>query len=384
MKKTLLAVAASSALVSVAHAQSSVTLYGLLDAGLAYNNNVGKGHEFEAISGAINSDRFGMRGAEDLGGGLKAIFVLESGFNIQNGKSGQDSRLFGRQAFVGLASNDYGSVTLGRQYDSVVDYVGPLAATGSWGGTWFAHPFDNDNLNNSFRLNNSVKYTSPLFAGLRAGAVYSFSNDTNFATNRAYSFGASYNYGPLKAGAAYMQLNGTQSGTSAATAGALDQAESGAVGQDKTLFGATGFQLGASTQRVFGGGATYAFGPAIIGFVYTQSQFFDAINSRASTYKFNNYEVNAKYNLTPALSLAANYTYTDGSMTNPGTAATDPKWSQINLQTDYALSKRTDIYLEGLYQHAIGAGNNAYISGAGGTSSTANQIVVVSGIRTRF
>ena len=385
MKKTLMVAALTGVFASAAHAQSSVTLYGLIDAGITYTNNQQGHSNWQMTSGQINGSRFGLRGSEDLGGGLKAIFTLENGFGINDGTLKQGGRLFGRQAFVGLSSNDFGSVTLGRQYDSMVDYVGPLALTGTqYGGTQFAHPFDNDNLNNSFRLNNSVKYTSPLFAGLRAGAVYSFSNDTNFATNRAYSFGASYNYGPLKAGAAYMQLNGTQSGTSAATAGALDQAESGAVGQDKTLFGATGFQLGASTQRVFGGGATYAFGPAIIGFVYTQSQFFDAINSRASTYKFNNYEVNAKYNLTPALSLAANYTYTDGSMTNPGTAATDPKWSQINLQTDYALSKRTDIYLEGLYQHAIGAGNNAYISGAGGTSSTANQIVVVSGIRTRF
>jgi predicted porin len=129
---------------------------------------------------------------------------------------------------------------------------------------------------------------------------------------------------------------------------------------------------------------SYAFGPAVIGFVYTQSQFYNAINTAGSTYKFNNYEVNAKYNLTPALSLAANYTYTDGSLTNSGTATNDPKWSQVNLQTDYALSKRTDVYLEGLYQHAIGAGNNAYISSAGGTSSTSNQVVVITGIRSRF
>jgi general bacterial porin, GBP family len=384
MKKTLLAIAASGALATTAHAQSSVTLYGIIDAGIAYNNNVGTGHLFEAASGAINGSRFGMRGSEDLGGGLKAIFVLESGFNVMNGRSVQDSRLFGRQSFVGLASSDFGSVTLGRQYDSVVDYLGPLSATGSWGGTWFAHPFDNDNLNNSFRLNNAVKYTSPLFAGFQAGAVYAFSNSTNFATNRAYSFGASYNIGALKAAAAYMQLSGTQGGTSNTTAGTLDQAESGAVGQDKSLFGASGFQLGASTQRVFGGGVSYAFGPAVVGFVYTQSQFYNAINTGASTYKFNNYEVNAKYSLTPALSLAANYTYTDGSLTNAGAATTDPKWSQVNLQTDYALSKRTDVYLEGLYQHAIGAGNHAYISGAGGTSSTANQVVVTTGIRSRF
>jgi predicted porin len=367
----------------MAHAQSSVTLYGLLDASVAYTNNAGKGHLFQAASGTINSDRWGMRGTEDLGGGLKAIFVLESGFNIQNGSSSQDSRLFGRQAFVGLASDQYGSVTLGRQYDSVVDFVAPLSATGSWGGTWFQHPFDNDNLNNSFRVDNAVKYTSPTIAGFKAGALYAFSNNTNFAQNRLYSFGANYNWGPLKAAAAYLQVNGSagaQNGN--ATAGAVDQAESSlSINKNTSLF-THGFQIAASTERIFGGGVNYAVGPAVIGFVYTQSQYYD---TTSGTYKFNNYEANAKYNLTPALSFAGEFTYTDGSVNTPAAGATtDPKWSAVNLQADYALSKRTDVYLEGLYQHAIGSKNVAYIAGSGGTSSTSNQVVVATGIRTRF
>src|ERR1700730_17179701 len=135
MKKIPVALAVSAALAaSAAHSQSSVTLYGLIDAGL-----------FQAASGTINGSRFGLRGAEDLGGGLKAIFVLENGFNVQNGKLGQNSRMFGRQAFVGLSSSQFGTVTLGRQYDSLVDFVAPLSATaGTFGDTGFAHPFDND------------------------------------------------------------------------------------------------------------------------------------------------------------------------------------------------------------------------------------------------
>src|SRR5579864_8157044 len=101
IKKIPIAVAVSAALAASAdHAQSSVTLYGLIDAGLMYTNNVSKGGSHgalvQATSGNINGSRFGLRGAEDLGGGLKAIFVLEDGYNVQNGKLGQNNRMFGR------------------------------------------------------------------------------------------------------------------------------------------------------------------------------------------------------------------------------------------------------------------------------------------------
>ena len=135
MKKFPVVLIVSAALAaSAAHAQSSVTLYGLIDAGLMYTNNVktsatSHGSLFQATSGTVNGSRFGLRGAEDLGGGLKAIFVLENGFNVQNGKLGQNGRMFGRQAFVGLSSSDFGTVTLGRQYDSLVDFVAPLSGT---------------------------------------------------------------------------------------------------------------------------------------------------------------------------------------------------------------------------------------------------------------
>src|ERR1700755_1554344 len=195
MKKIPLAIAVSAALAaSAAHAQTSVTLYGLIDAGLMYTNNVSKsgshGSLIQATSGNINGSRFGMRGAEDLGGGLTAIFVLENGFNVQNGKLGQNSRLFGRQAFVGLRSSDFGTVALGRQYDSLVDFVAPLSGTaGTFGDTGFAHPFDNDNLNHTLRMNNAVKYMSSNYAGLKFGGLYAFSNNTDFTLNRAYSAG---------------------------------------------------------------------------------------------------------------------------------------------------------------------------------------------------
>ena len=182
MKRNLMAAALLGVLATAAQAQSSVTLYGLIDAGITYTNSQltsqGGRSNVQMTSGSVEGSRWGLRGAEDLGGGLKAIFTLENGFNVNNGTFSQNGREFGRQAFVGLSSVDFGAVTLGRQYDSMIDYVGPLALTGTeYGGTHFAHPFNNDNLNNnSFSINNSVKYQSANYAGFRFGGLYGFSN----------------------------------------------------------------------------------------------------------------------------------------------------------------------------------------------------------------
>jgi GBP family porin len=373
-----------------AHAQSSVTLYGLLDTGVTYTSNQsvsGKGHSnVQATSGNINADRWGLRGNEDLGGGLRAIFTLENGFAITNGKFGQGGRMFGRQAWVGLATDQYGAVTLGRQYDSVVDYLGPMSLTGTqYGGTQFAHPFDNDNLDNTFRVNNAVKYSSPNFSGLKFGGVYGFSNQAGaFANNRLYSLGASYSNGPLNLAAAYMEIN--QPGLN--SVGALDGTSSSADAP-----------FTAGRQRVWGAGANYAIGAATVGAVWTQTKLDNATAistgtpssptkfGSASGLSFNNYELNARYALTPAFRITGAYTFTDGRLSS-ATANAKPKWNQVSLLSDYSLSKRTDVYLEGIYQRVNGANgtvlNGALINGIGTQSATNTQVAVTAGIRTRF
>jgi GBP family porin len=382
MIKKIAAAAATITVASAANAQSSVTLYGIIDAGLVYTNNVAKGGSrgplFQATSGEINGSRFGLRGFEDLGGGLKALFVLENGFNVENGKLGQDSKLFGRQAFVGLSSERLGSVTIGRQYDSNTDYVLPLSAvSGTFGDTGFAHPFDNDNLNHGFRINNAVKYGSPNLGGFKFGGLYAFSNNQDFALNRAYSFGASYNYGSLNIGAGYLQIDGSNSTTN--TAGSIDTAESPSNGTG-------GFVLGSDVQRTATAGINYRYGPATAGFVYSHSQFQNtkAFGSNNGTVRFDNYELNGKYLLTEAITLGAAYVYTDGHVTQSSTFGADPKWNQINVQALYAFSKRTDVYVEGMYQHVSGRGYVAFINNSGGASSTAKQVVTTVGLRTRF
>jgi general bacterial porin, GBP family len=390
MKKSPVVLAISAALAaSASHAQSSVTLYGLIDAGLAYTNNVKKGTShgalWQATSGDINGSRWGLRGTEDLGGGLNAIFVLENGFNLQNGKLGQDGRIFGRQAYVGLSSAEFGTVTLGRQYDSLVDFVAPLSGTAStFGDTGFAHPFNNDNLYHSVRINNAVKYTSSNYAGLKFGGLYAFSNSSQFELNRAYSAGVSYSYGPLKVAAGYLQINGSTD-TTASSAGAVDINEAMANGIG-------GFVAGADVQRTVGVGLNYAFGPATVGFVYTHSQYqgtpsFGQTNvNHSGTMRFDNYELNGKYALPSAVTLGLTYTYTNGHVGNGSntTFGSDPKWHQVNFQAVYFLSKRTDVYFESMYQHVSGHNYVAFINTSGGASSTANQVVATVGYRVRF
>ncbi|GAB7539144.1 porin [Burkholderia sp. 3C] len=378
MKKISIAAACVTTFAAAsAHAQSSVTLYGLVDAGIAYTNNVGGSGRVALASGNISGSRFGVRGSEDLGGGLKAVFVLENGFNVNNGQLGQNGRMFGRQAYVGLSSNAFGTLTLGRQYDDVVDFVSPLSGTaGTFGDSGFAHPYDNDNLQHSVRFNNAAKFTSVNYGGFKFGGMYAFSNSTNFATSRAYSVGASYSNGPLAAAAGYLQTNGsgTRNGTAFAnTAGAIDQAE-------------VKGSLTSDVQRSVAAGVNYAFGPATLGFVYSHAQYqgtgaFGLNNGGA---RFDNYEVNGMVQFTPALRAGLSYTYTDAHLSGATAYGADPKWNQVNAIARYALSKRTELYAEAMYQHATGNKNVAMLYNAGGASTTGNQVMGAVGMLTRF
>ena len=383
MKKTLIAASLMSVFAITAHAQSSVTLYGTLDAGLVFANNQGGHSNWQQGSGSVSNTYFGLRGSEDLGSGLHAIFTLESGFNLNNGKLNDNNTIFNRQAFVGLQSNQYGTVTLGRQYDSVVDYLAPLSEAGAgYGNNLAAHPFDNDNLDNSFSVKNAVKYQSANYGGVKFGGLYGFSNAAGqFSNNRAWSAGASYGNGPLSVAAAYLQLNNSGSNN---VGGAISQGDGTAA-------------IAAQQQRTYGAGLNYAYGPANVGLVYTHTQLdgITGVNVGGTTLAgvagtnlhMDNYEVNGRYALTPALSLTAAYTFTDGKVSGSNGSG-DPKWQTASLQGDYSLSKRTDVYLEGVYQHASGElgnfGANVASINTLSPSSTANQTVVAVGMRHRF
>jgi predicted porin len=386
MKKSLLALAALGTFAGVAHAQSSVTLYGIVDAGFVYNNNSQGQKLYSTSAGNLQGDRWGLRGTEDLGGGLKALFVLENGFNAFNGTLGQKGDEFGRQAYVGLSSQ-FGTVTLGRQYDSVVDYTGALEVGSQWASFYGAHPGDLDNMNNSNRVNNAIKYASANYSGITFGGLYSLGGVAGqFNRNQIFSGGVGYAQGPLTLGVGYFNVknpnfsffgNNSQSSTTGSNMSG-SQVYSGFAS--------------AKTQQVIAAGGAYTFGPATVGGTYSNTEFKDlgqttvagqpAGSARSGSAKFNNFELNFKYQLTPALLLGAAYDYTKAY------SIANEKIHQGMLGVDYFLSKRTDLYADGIYQHASGTNSvnstaTAQINGLS-PSSTSNQVAAVVGIRHKF
>ena len=377
MKKMKLAWSAMASLLVFsggAHAQSSVSLYGVIDEGLNYTSNANGHSAWQMKSGDTYGSRWGLKGTEDLGGGYKAIFKLESGFDVNSGQSGQGSRLFGRQAYVGLSSDQYGTVTFGRQYDtSVDDYgFGALTAPGNYGGDVNAHPFDNDNTDFDFRVNNAVKYVSPTYRGLTAEAMYGFSNQPGgFSNNRVWGATLNYQNGGLTAAASYLKLN---------NAGATS---AGAVATDLLFEG--------SSQQDIGVAATYRFTNTLVGLAYSHVDVYDPtfnayFTSQAgpaggtwNAWKFDNFEVNDQYFFRPDLWLGAAYTFTIAHL-HATTGSYTPKWHQVGLTLNYDLSKSTSIYAQGTYQHVVSAHTRtdfdfAQNPAAAGISTSQNQMV---------
>ncbi|WP_424781044.1 porin [Paraburkholderia sp.] len=379
-KVRIIAIAAASAFSAAAHAQSSVTLYGIIDVGIDFTNNSGGKqlwHMQDGTYDGLYGSRWGLKGEEDLGGGLKAIFKLENGFNVNNGQLAQGGREFGRQAYVGLSDARLGTVTLGRQYDSIVDYLQPVTMTGNWGGLAF-HAGDIDNTANSFRVNNSIKYASPNLYGFTFGGLIGLSNSNADGTSKIgmWSAGVNYALGGLNVAAAYLYAK--QPATLFTDGDYVPNTTGAAVGPS----GAFSYVGQPANEQVFGAGATYALGSATLGLDYTNVKFNDA-NGTTATVTFNTYEAWGSYSFTPAASIAAGYSFTDGHV---GYSSARPKYHQINLTADYKLSKRSEVYLSAAYQIAAGASQPAAIFDGvvGDASSTNHQLGLRVGLVHKF
>ncbi|MCY1216567.1 Outer membrane porin protein precursor [compost metagenome] len=327
MRKTaspwLLAAGLLSAAAPSAHAEPGVTLYGIVSSAVRYTSNLDGHHNDQAalVSGGLVGSRFGLKGDEDLGGGNRALFQFEAGIGSDDGRASYNA-LFGRQAFVGL-SGDWGSLTVGRQYNALNNIgwaFNPLAQ--GWGNFWSDPLYiGGDIFFQDYRIDNSVVYKraiGPLTVQLDYGVG---EQRGSLARGTTLGAGVMYQQGALALGAAFDQRKSDD---------------------------------GSNTVRNYSAGGSYAFGKATayLGHMGRRESAGDA--------RFNIAFAGLGYQLTPALHLSgAYYRYWQGG--NVTTQFQDVpallgsgNADSIAVVADYALSRRTSVYLEADAVHARG------------------------------
>jgi predicted porin len=203
MKTSILVLTALSTVAGIASAQSTVEIYGIIDAGVVFERGGPTGSVNVLTSGVGAGSRLGFRGKEDLGGGMSANFVLEHGPNIDVGAAAQGGLMWGRQSWVGLEGG-FGAVKLGRQY------------TPYWTALLFLDPFfggyagvaANVMASSGVRMNNTVKYTTPTMSGFTADIAYGLGEVAGSGSaSRAIGLGGLYANGPLTVRFAHHNLN---------------------------------------------------------------------------------------------------------------------------------------------------------------------------------
>lgn len=329
-------------------AQSSVTLYGVVDASVEYATHVGSvpaasnqfdpgvgNQAYRLDSGGLSGSRWGIRGLEDLGTGMKATFVLESGFGVDTGVLQQGGRLFGRQAFVGLQKAGIGQISFGRQYTSMLDVLANFAPAA------YATQYEPVVLQSgaNYREDNTLKYTGQ-FGPVTAVAHWSFGTGLalpasvglttqiggsgevpgQFRRDTAYGAAIAYAGGAFGATLAYDQWNPTI-GTGSGTAKKAAAGVSYAIGDRVKVMG--GYRWGQNRSQ------SYA--------VIQRDDF---------------YWVGANYQASPAVNLTVEYNY-DSVRNLYGNSGVANPW-QVALMSSYTLSKRTDAYLTAAFARNAG------------------------------
>jgi predicted porin len=223
MKKSLLALAVLTAVTGAASAQSSVTLYGKVDLGLVLDSGAGyvpglpaQGKSVRISSGVTGGSRIGFKGVEDLGGGMKAAFQLETGYCADSAAGAPNfctgsNQFMGRQAY-GALSGSFGSVSAGRQYSLGFNNLSTIDPF----GTGFAGQVNNIVDPSGIRLNNSATYNTPTIGGVTASAEIAFGEQVgNWQANRETGAGITYASGPVYIGGTYYGVDNAAGTTSA-------------------------------------------------------------------------------------------------------------------------------------------------------------------------
>ncbi|MFM0202121.1 porin [Paraburkholderia fungorum] len=333
-----------------ARAERGVTLYGLIDTGLSYVTNVATsgGHAslFRYADGVAQGNRWGLRGRERVGDGVDAVFVLESAFSTRGDVSSAEGELFTRKAYVGLSKRAIGELTYGRQNALSAAYVGANYTMGSQSaaGNYAYHINDLDQLA-AARISNAFKFSSANFAGFEFGGMVSFSEETDRSSglpadrtqgeaqrviSGAYSIGLNYTGKSFGLGTACTRI-GFRSGATAPVSVTVANVKVGALRYLETC--ALGGQTTIGAVRVWAN--------------VTRTRLMPTSGAGST---LDNKEVGVRYALTSTLGGALGYTRS----TLAGGAR--GRWNQFNVALDYAVSKRTDLYVLAIRQTA--SGNN--------------------------
>jgi predicted porin len=351
------AAAALAAFGGAAQAQSNITIYGSLDAGVAYVSNVAGNSVSRVDQGTMQPDRFGFRGTEDLGGGTKGVFQLEGGFFTDTGNQTNANRLFNRLAVVGLSSDTYGTVVLGNMPDLVFEYAGKTSNAYQLTNWYLFHPGNLDSLANTSQFNNAVRYTSPSFSGLTASAMIGLGEVAGDSKKgRNTSAAVQYIYGPAKVLVAYSRLNDRAAGYAGTFLTALG------VGNATSVFD------GLTTWAVGGG---YVMEHLRLNTVYTQVK---ADLPNRVGFKQKNLDLGAAWTYRPKSTLNFGYTHTKQEAAH---------WNQVSVSHVYAFSKRTEFYIQGAYQKANSDAKFAFQNSTG-ASSDRSQYVTTIGVHHSF
>ncbi|WP_322012733.1 porin [Paraburkholderia sp. J12] len=364
MNRKLICALAAAWVIPAAHAQSSITLFGILDVGVSYVSNENGAHNFIAQDSVYTPSLWGIRGVEDLGDGYKAIFELQSQFSVDSG-AGVPTPDFNRGAYVGLAKDGLGRITFGQQYNLLFDFLffppARLDGTFLYGGLYNMRqgPFsglgipqnptgalDFDQTAGTSRVSNAVKVTSASFSGFRFGALYGFGDTAgSLSTDNTVGFGMNYTFGTFGAGAAY----------------------------NETRYAA--LNDGHDGIRNIGVGLGNTFGNLYASMLYTYTH--NTLNGTTAQAA----QISGLYSFSPFWRLGANYQYMKGN------AALDHNQAQqITTTLQYSLSKRTLLYVEAAYQWTNGdvAGMHGAWIGGLDPSSSDTQFVGRLGMQTFF
>ena len=354
MKKTLITLAVLAAATGVAQAQSSVVIYGTVDAGFVSERGGKAGTVNKVDSGIGSASRLGFKGTEDLGNGLSAIFLLESGFSVDNGQQDVSGTLFNRQAYVGLSSKTTGTLTLGRQYTPWYNTLSKVAdpfAVGYAGSAKNLFP-------SNTRTSNTVLYTSPSVNGLDADVAYTFGeNADSNKIGRKIGASVGYSNGPLNARVAY---NNTANDTATTE-----------IGSGRNYLAAVNYDFAVAKAYVAYGvnkGVSSAIrnNGTVNAFNYTSAGF-----STDSTTAL----IGATVPVGPAGTVMASYIHVNDK------AGANADANQFALGYSYALSKRTSTYAS--YAKISNKNNAGYTVGNNSNVGTGDKAFNV-GVRHSF